>query len=98
MIESSHNNGIPHLISPVITDAKAASASLKWAVNEMESRYKSFVEMSVRDITKYNQKITNKTEKMPHIVIVIDELADLMMVSPQDVEDAISRIDRKSVV
>src|SRR5699024_1601486 len=78
------------------TDAKAASASLKWAVNEMESRYKRFVEMSVRDITKYNQKITNKTEKMPHIVIVIDELADLMMVSPQDVEDAISRIAQKA--
>src|SRR5690625_310336 len=96
MIELSPYNGIPHLISPVITDAKAASASLKWAVNEMESRYKRFVEMSVRDITKYNQKITNKTEKMPHIVIVIDELADLMMVSPQDVEDAISRIAQKA--
>src|SRR5690625_5820443 len=62
----------------------------------MESRYKRFVEMSVRDITKYNQKITDKTEKMPHIVIVIDELADLMMVSPQDVEDAISRIAQKA--
>lgn len=96
MIELSPYNGIPHLISPVITDAKAASASLKWAVNEMESRYKRFVEMSVRDITKYNQKITDKTEKMPHIVIVIDELADLMMVSPQDVEDAISRIAQKA--
>ena len=96
MIELSPYNGIPHLISPVITDAKAASASLKWAVNEMESRYKRFVEMSVRDLTKYNQKITDKTEKMPHIVIVIDELADLMMVSPQDVEDAISRIAQKA--
>lgn len=96
MIELSPYNGIPHLISPVITDAKAASASLKWAVNEMENRYKRFVEMSVRDITKYNQKITDKTEKMPHIVIVIDELADLMMVSPQDVEDAISRIAQKA--
>src|SRR5699024_9498862 len=57
---------------------------------------KRFVEMSVRDITKYNQKITDKTEKMPHIVIVIDELADLMMVSPQDVEDAISRIAQRA--
>src|SRR5690625_7849107 len=92
MIELSPYNGMPHLISPVITDAKAASASLKWAVNEMESRYKRFVEMSVRDITKYNQKITDKTEKMLHIVIVLDEIADLMMVSPRDVEEAISRI------
>src|SRR5699024_9019453 len=89
-------NGIPHLISPVITDAKAASASLKWADNEMESRYKRFVEMILRDITKYNQKLTNKTEKMPHIVILIDELAHLMMLSPQDVEDAISRIAQKA--
>src|SRR5690625_946696 len=96
MIELSPYNGIPHLISPVITDAKAASASLKWAVNEMESRYKRFVEMSVRDITKYNQKITYKTEKMTLIVIVIDDLADLIMVSPQDVEDAISRIAQKA--
>src|SRR5699024_5483310 len=86
----------PHLISPVITDAKAASASPKWAVNEMESRYKRFVEMSVRDVTQYKQKITDKTEKMPHIVIVMDELADLMMVSPQHVEVGIYRIAKNA--
>src|SRR5690625_8019019 len=62
----------------------------------MENRYKRFVEMNIQDITKYKQKITDKTEKKPHYVIVIDELADLMMVSPQDVEDAISRIAQKA--
>ncbi|HLR59418.1 MAG TPA: DNA translocase FtsK [Pseudogracilibacillus sp.] len=96
MIELSPYNGIPHLVSPVITDAKAASASLKWAVNEMEDRYKKFVEYGVRDIAKYNQKVTDKADKMPYLVIVIDELADLMMVSPQEVEDAICRIAQKA--
>lgn len=96
MIELSPYNGIPHLISPVITDAKAASASLKWAVNEMEDRYKRFVDLGVRDIARYNQKITDPSDKMPYIVIVIDELADLMMVSPQEVEDAICRIAQKA--
>ena len=96
MIELSPYNGIPHLLSPVITDAKAAAASLKWAVNEMEDRYKRFVDLGVRDIAKYNQKITDKADKMPYLVIVIDELADLMMVSPQEVEDAICRIAQKA--
>ena len=99
MVELSPYNGIPHLISPVITDVKAATMALKWAVNEMEERYERFVEAGVRNITKYNEKMVklNKVnEKMPFIVIVIDELADLMMVSPQDVEDAICRIAQKA--
>ncbi len=99
MVELAPYNGIPHLISPVITDAKAATAALNWAVNEMESRYEKFVQASVRNIEKYNEKVVNgqlDDEKMPFLVIVIDELADLMMVSPQDVEDAICRIAQKA--
>lgn len=99
MVELTQYNGIPHLVSPVITDVKAATAALKWAVNEMEERYEKFVNEGVRNIEKYNQKINergDKKEKMPFIVIVIDELADLMMVSPQDVEDSISRIAQKA--
>jgi len=99
MVELAPYNGIPHLVSPVITDVKAATAALKWAVQEMEARYEKFVEAQVRHIEKYNEKIaTNKFsgEKMPYLVIVIDELADLMMVSPQDVEDSISRIAQKA--
>ncbi|MFD1362290.1 DNA translocase FtsK [Lentibacillus salinarum] len=99
MVELAPYNGIPHLISPVITDVKAATAALKWAVREMEERYDAFVRESVRDIERFNQKMRkeNRTDdKMPFIVIVIDELADLMMVSPQDVEDAISRIAQKA--
>src|SRR5699024_3420751 len=88
-------NGIPNLISPVITDVKAATMALKWAVKEMEDRYDRFVQEGVRDIERYNTKMekqSTKDEKMPYIVIVIDELSDLMMVSPQEVEDAICRI------
>ncbi|MEN2467038.1 DNA translocase FtsK [Ornithinibacillus sp. JPR2-1] len=99
MVELAPYNGIPHLVSPVITDVKAATAALKWAVNEMEERYEKFVQEGVRDIERYNQKVLKQGrghEKMPFIVIVIDELADLMMVSPQDVEDAISRIAQKA--
>lgn len=99
MVELAPYNGIPHLVSPVITDVKAATAALKWAVNEMEERYEKFVQEGVRDIERYNQKVLKQDrghEKMPFIVIVIDELADLMMVSPQDVEDAISRIAQKA--
>src|SRR5699024_9977709 len=99
MVELAQYNGIPHLVSPVITDVKAATAALIWAVDEMEERYEKFVKGGVRDIEKYNQKMKEKDakeEKMPFIVIVIDELADLMMVSPQDVEDAISRIAQKA--
>lgn len=99
MVELAPYNGIPHLVAPVITDVKAATAALKWAVNEMEERYEKFVENRVRDIEGYNEAMLKRgtsAEKMPFIVIVIDELADLMMVSPQDVEDAISRIAQKA--
>ncbi|SET80225.1 DNA segregation ATPase FtsK/SpoIIIE, S-DNA-T family [Oceanobacillus limi] len=99
MVELAPYNGIPHLVSPVITDVKAATAALKWAVNEMEDRYDKFVQEGVRDIERFNQKVNRDQryqEKMPYIVIVIDELADLMMVSPQDVEDSISRIAQKA--
>lgn len=99
MVELAPYNGIPHLVAPVITDVKAATQSLKWAVNEMEERYEKFVEEGVRDIERYNQKVLKQgrpDKKMPFIVIVIDELADLMMMSPQDVEDAISRIAQKA--
>lgn len=99
MVELAPYNGIPHLISPVITDVKAATVALKWAVNEMEDRYDKFVQEGVRDVERFNQKMVKQNrpeEKMPFIVIVIDELADLMMVSPQDVEDAICRIAQKA--
>src|SRR5690606_4002682 len=99
MVELTPYNGIPHLISPVITDVKAATMALKWAVKEMEARYEKFVEAGVRNIVRYNEKILKEKtngEKLPYIVIIIDELADLMMVSPQDVEDAICRIAQKA--
>lgn len=97
MVELAPYNGIPHLLAPVITDVKAATAALKWAVNEMEERYESFAETRVRDIDRYNEKAVELgREKMPHIVIIIDELADLMMMSPQDVEDSICRIAQKA--
>lgn len=99
MVELAPYNGIPHLVAPVITDVKAATQSLKWAVNEMEERYERFVEEGVRDIERFNRKVISqgrKADKMPYIVIVIDELADLMMMSPQDVENSISRIAQKA--
>ncbi|RKQ30530.1 DNA translocase FtsK [Oceanobacillus halophilus] len=99
MVELAPYNGIPHLVAPVITDVKAATQSLKWAVNEMEDRYGKFVHEGVRNIEGYNKKMKQQgrmEEKMPFIVIVIDELADLMMTSPQDVEDSISRIAQKA--
>src|SRR5699024_7363149 len=98
MVELAPYNDIPHLVSPVITDVKAATQALRWAVEEMESRYQKFVNTGSRDIERYNQKMLEqgKTEKMPYLVIVIDELADLMMIAPQDVEDSISRIAQKA--
>ncbi|MCF3943283.1 DNA translocase FtsK [Oceanobacillus alkalisoli] len=99
MVELAPYNGVPHLVSPVITDVKAATQSLKWAVNEMEERYERFVEEGVRDIERFNRKVNSENrseEKMPYILIVIDELADLMMMSPQDVENSISRIAQKA--
>ncbi|HWO96343.1 MAG TPA: DNA translocase FtsK [Bacillus sp. (in: firmicutes)] len=99
MVELAPYNGIPHLVSPVITDAKAATAALKWAVEEMERRYELFAHTGVRDITKYNEKVEQHQEKsgeLPYLVIIIDELADLMMVSPGEVEEAICRIAQKA--
>ena len=99
MVELAPYNGIPHLVSPVITDAKAATTALKWAVEEMERRYELFAHAGVRDITKYNERVKEHNEKsgeLPYLVIIIDELADLMMVSPGEVEEAICRIAQKA--
>lgn len=98
MVELAPYNQIPHLVSPVITDVKAATAALKWAVEEMERRYELFAHSGVRDIEKYNDTLKEhqQKEKLPYIVIVIDELADLMMVSPGDVEESICRIAQKA--
>lgn len=95
MVELAPYNGLPHLVAPVITDVKAATQSLKWAVDEMEKRYKLFAQKHVRNITAYNKKV-NYDERIPKIVIVIDELADLMMMAPQEVEQSISRIAQKA--
>lgn len=96
MVELSPYNGIPHLISPVITDVKAATQALKWAVDEMERRYELFAHSGVRDISKFNEKCETQEQKLPYIVIIIDELADLMMMAPADVEEAIARIAQKA--
>jgi DNA segregation ATPase FtsK/SpoIIIE, S-DNA-T family len=99
MVELAPYNHIPHLVSPVITNVKAATAALKWAVEEMERRYELFAHTGVRDIHRFNElAIEHKrySDKLPYIVIVIDELADLMMMSPADVEEAIARIAQKA--
>ncbi|MDP4085894.1 MAG: DNA translocase FtsK [Bacillota bacterium] len=99
MVELAPYNRIPHLVSPVITDVKAATSALKWAVDEMERRYELFAHTGVRDINRFNElAMMNKqySDKLPFIVIVIDELADLMMMSPADVEEAICRIAQKA--
>lgn len=97
VVELSNFNGIPHLISPVVTDPKKAATTLRWAVHEMENRYELFAASGVKDIMRYNQvkKKENPNESfplLPYIVVLIDELADLMMVAPADVEDAICRL------
>ena len=94
MVELSNYNGIPHLMVPVVTDPKKASSVLNWAVQEMEKRYSIFANHGVRDIKTFNRRYPE--ERIPFIIIVIDELADLMMVSPRDVEDAICRILQKA--
>jgi DNA segregation ATPase FtsK/SpoIIIE, S-DNA-T family len=99
MVELAPYNQIPHLVSPVITDVKAATAALKWAVEEMERRYELFAHTGVRDINRFNElamKHRRFSDKLPFIVIVIDELADLMMMAPADVEEAICRIAQKA--
>lgn len=99
MVELTPYNDLPHLITPVITDPKMAATALNWVVDEMESRYKKFAESRSRDLKSYNDNIRKgfiDEDKMPFIVIVIDELADLMMVAAHDVEDAIQRITQKA--
>ncbi|QSX06520.1 DNA translocase FtsK [Sedimentibacter sp. zth1] len=95
VVELSIYNGIPHLLIPVVTDPRKASNALNWAVSEMTTRYKIFASNSVRDIFSFNTKImmeNRENEKMPQIVIIIDELADLMQVAPGEVEESITRI------
>ncbi|OLS01774.1 DNA translocase FtsK [Tissierella creatinophila] len=93
VVELSIYNKIPHLLIPVVTDPKKASFSLNWAVEEMETRYKTFAENSVRDIHSYNEKSDSKElDKLPSIVIIIDELSDLMMVAAQEIEEYICRL------
>ncbi|WP_274379441.1 DNA translocase FtsK [Alkalihalobacterium alkalinitrilicum] len=98
MVELAPYNELPHLVTPVITDAKQATAALKWVVAEMERRYELFSQQGVRDLGRYNDLYSEDVNKpaLPYIVVVIDELADLMMVSPQDVEEAICRIAQKA--
>lgn len=100
VVELSVYNGIPHLFIPVVTDPKKAAGALNWAVAEMSDRYNKFAEYNVRDLKGYNAKVAeldgiddeNKPQKLPQIVIIVDELADLMMVAPGEVEDAICRL------
>lgn len=92
VVELSIYNGIPHLLVPVVTDPKKAAGALNWAVLEMTERYKMFAEKNVRDINGFNNAVMEKVEKLPQIVIIIDELSDLMMVAPSEVEDAICRL------
>ncbi|MBR6007832.1 MAG: DNA translocase FtsK, partial [Clostridia bacterium] len=92
MVELNVYNTIPHLLVPVVTDPKKAAGALEWAVGEMSRRYKVFAEKGAKNIESYNQHLDPGEERMPQIVIIIDELADLMMTSPRDVEDAINRL------
>ena len=95
VVELNIYNGIPHLLQPVVTDPKKAYGALDWAINEMEERYEKFADNSVRDFTAYNTLIKSgqlEAEKLPAIVIIIDELSDLMATTPTEVEDAIARL------
>lgn len=100
VVELSVYNGIPHLLIPVVTDPKKASGALHWAVAEMTERYNKFAQYNVRDLKGYNDKVEtiqdiedeNKPVKLPQIIIIVDELADLMMVAPGEVEDSICRL------
>lgn len=91
VVELSVFNGIPHLMAPVVTDAKQAASALRWAVQEMEKRYQLFAAAGVREIKRYNNMVPQGNQ-LPYIVVIIDELADLMMAAPVDVEDAICRL------
>jgi len=94
VVELGIYNGIPHLLIPVVTEPKKAAGALNWAVMEMTNRYKLFAESNVRDLNSYNELVKERGEgeTLPHIVIIIDELADLMMVAPNEVEDSICRL------
>lgn len=98
VVELSVYNGIPHLLIPVVTDPRKAAGALAWAVQEMDDRYNKFASKGVRDLKGYNNAIEKENEvgKLPQIVIIIDELADLMMVAKNDVEDAICRLAQKA--
>ncbi|MCI8641308.1 MAG: DNA translocase FtsK [Clostridia bacterium] len=98
VVELSVYNGIPHLLIPVVTDPKKAAGALAWAVQEMDNRYNLFANKGVRDLKGYNKAIENEEEqgKLPQIVIIVDELADLMMVAAKDVEEAICRLAQKA--
>ena len=101
VVELSVYNGIPHLLIPVVTDPKKASGALNWAVAEMMDRYKKFADYNVRDLKGYNEKIKNiediedenKPQKLPQIIIIVDELADLMMVAPCEVAVSYTHLD-----
>ena len=100
VVELSIYNGIPHLLIPVVTDPKKASAALNWGVSEMDDRYRKFAEYGARNLKEYNRKVeaqqkkgdANAPKKLPQIVIIVDELADLMMVCPGEVEASICRL------
>lgn len=101
VVELGVYNGIPHLLVPVVTEPRKAAGALGWAVSEMEKRYQMFADRGVRDIEGYNRFVNTLTDepevrRMPHIVIIIDELADLMMTAPSEVEDSINRIAAKA--
>ncbi len=100
VVELSIYNGIPHLMVPVVTDPKMASGALNWAVAEMEDRYHKFAEFNVRDIKGYNQKVKAAEDpgltKLPQLVVIVDEMADLMMVASNEVEEAICRLAQKA--
>ena len=91
-VEMIMYGSLPHLLMPVVTEAKKAAGSLRWAVNEMTRRFKIFADLGARSIEKYNEKVKGTGEHLPRIVVIIDELADLMGVAPDDVEDSIQRI------
>lgn len=96
VVELSVFNNVPHLIAPVVTDPKKASLALNWGVAEMENRYKDFAKRNVKELSRYNEVLEADGEKkLPHVVVIVDELADLMMTSGQEVEEAITRIAQK---
>ncbi len=99
VVELANYNGIPHLLIPVVTEPSKAAAALNWAVAEMDDRYKKFAEEGVRELASYNKKMAGKGEEdsiMPQVVIIIDELADLMMAAPSQVEESICRLAQKA--